>query len=130
MAESSFQELEQRCMLVVEDEYLIAADLAAWLEDCGIKVVGPAGSVKDALKLVATDGDRLDGGVLDINVRDERVYPVADALASRGVPFIFATGYDEVSIPERYARVPRYEKPLDRHLLAKWLAESGLVTAH
>lgn len=112
-----------RRVLVVEDEYLIAADLAEWLAGCGIGVVGPAGSVEDALKLVETEGARIDGGVLDVNVGDQRVYPVADALAARGIPFVFATGYDEFSVADPYVNVPRYKKPLDKTLLARWLAE-------
>jgi two-component SAPR family response regulator len=110
-------------VLVVEDEYLIAADLAEWLEGCGIGVVGPAGSVEDALKLLETEAARIDAGVLDVNVGDQRVYPVAEALAARGVPFVFATGYDEFSVADRYVNVPRYKKPLDKTLLARWLAE-------
>jgi CheY-like chemotaxis protein len=116
-----------RCVLVVEDEYLIAADLAEWLAGCGIGVVGPAGSVEDALKLVETEGARIDGGVLDVNVGDQRVYPVADALAARGIPFVFATGYDESSVADPYVNVPRYKKPLDKTLLARWLAELAVA---
>src|SRR3954463_12156615 len=88
-----------RRVLVVEDEYLIAADLVSSLQDLGVDVVGPAGSVAEALALVARDGDRLDGAVLDITLRDERVYPVASALVEYGVPFIFTTGYDALAIP-------------------------------
>src|SRR4051794_18564375 len=94
MAEPRPDALRGRRLLVVEDEYLIAASLARELEGRGAEVVGPAGSVRDALALVEAEGDRLDGAVLDINLRDERVYPVADALVARGVPFIFLTGYD------------------------------------
>src|SRR3954468_20787348 len=116
-----------RRVLVVEDEYLIAADLAEWLEGCGIGVVGPAGSVEDALKLLETEGAGIHGGGLDVNVGGQRVYPVADALAARGVPFVFATGYDEVSVADPYDNVPRYKKPLDKTLLARWLAELAVA---
>jgi CheY-like chemotaxis protein len=78
--------LRGRCLLVVEDEFMIALDLAQWLEELGMQVIGPAGSVSDALKLVEANAGRIDGALLDINLRGERVYPVADALAVRGCP--------------------------------------------
>lgn len=115
-----------RRLLVVEDEYLIAASLARALEGRGAEVVGPAGSVRDALALVEAEGDRLDGAVLDINLRDERVYPVADALAARGVPFVFLTGYDARVIPDAHAGVPRYEKPVSSALLSRMLSKVGV----
>ena len=123
MAEPRPDALRGRRLLVVEDEYLIAASLARELEGRGAAVVGPAGSVRDALALVEAEGDRLDGAVLDINLRDERVYPVADALAARGVPFVFLTGYDARAIPDAYAGVPRCEKPVSPALLARTLSK-------
>jgi ActR/RegA family two-component response regulator len=69
------ESLRGRCLLVVEDEYLIAADLTASLESLGVEVIGPAASVEEALSLVDNNSDRLDGAVLDINLRNERVYP-------------------------------------------------------
>jgi len=115
------ESLRGRCVLVVEDEYLIAADLTASLESLGLKVLGPAASVGEALSLVEKNWDRLDGAVLDINLRDERVYPVADVLMARGVPFVFTTGYDAVAMPSTYACAPRYEKPVDKTQLVRWL---------
>src|SRR4051812_39965235 len=100
-------QLKGRRFLVVEDEYLIAADLAASLEALGVEVLGPAASVKDALTLLEKADGQLDGAVLDVNLREERVFPVADLLKSRGVPFIFTTGYDAVAVPEAYADAPR-----------------------
>src|SRR5438270_8852311 len=87
-------ELKGRRVLVVEDEYLIAADIAASLEALGAEVAGPAASVAEALTFLERDGDRLDGAVLDVNLGKERVYPLADVLRSRGIPFVFTTGYD------------------------------------
>jgi two-component SAPR family response regulator len=113
--------LEGRCFLIVEDEYLIAADLSDTIESLGAKVLGPVASVEAALDLIEEHGRRMDGAVLDVNVRDKRVYPVADALMSLGVPFIFTTGYDAVAIPSRYADVPRCEKPVERERLMRCL---------
>jgi CheY-like chemotaxis protein len=113
--------LKGRRVLVVEDEYLIAIDLASALEDAGAEVVGPTGTVAGALELLEKHGGHLDGAVLDVNVGDERVYPVADALAARGVPFVLATGYDETSVPVAYASAPRIEKPVDKSRLMRLL---------
>jgi CheY-like chemotaxis protein len=113
----------RRRVLIVEDDYLVAADLAYSLEDLGMEVVGPAASVEVALQLLEDEGERLDGAVLDINLREQRVYPVANALAARGVPFVFTTGYDPVSIPQAYAAAPRCEKPVDQRQLVRWLSE-------
>lgn len=116
--------LRDRRLLVVEDEYIVAMDLAGMLEDRGVTVIGPAASVKDALALISAE-EVIDGAVLDINLRGERAYPVADALRARGVPFVFATGYDAWTIPEPYADVPRCEKPVDTGALARLLARAG-----
>jgi DNA-binding LytR/AlgR family response regulator len=125
MDDSKPDGLKGRRFLVVEDEYLIAADLTASLECLGVEVVGPAASVEEALLLVANDRGRLDGAVLDINLRNERVYPVADVLTAHGVPFVFTTGYDAVAVPSPYACVPRCEKPVDKAQLIRWLSNTG-----
>lgn len=125
MTDSASATLKGHCLLVVEDEYLIAADLAASLESLGVEVIGPAASVREALSLVENNGGRLDGAVLDVNLHNERVYPVADLLTERGVPFVFATGYDAIAIPATYAWAPRCEKPVDTIQLIRWLANTG-----
>jgi len=117
--------LKGRCLLVVEDEYLIAADLASSLESLGVEVVGPAASVEEALSLIENSRNRLDGAVLDINLGDERVYPVAEALRARDVPFVFTTGYDAIAVPPAYASSPRCEKPVDKTQLFRWLSNTG-----
>src|SRR3954447_17307383 len=93
---------EFRSLLIVEDEYLIAIDLANWVQDLGIQVVGPVGSVREALEVVESSESQLHGALLDVNVRGEPVYPVADALAARGLPFLFTTGYDALAIPSTF----------------------------
>jgi DNA-binding response OmpR family regulator len=122
MVEPKAQRIAGHCVLVVEDEYLIAADLAGVLEDAGANVIGPVGSVREALELVEAFGDRLDGAVLDVNLREERVFPVAEALAERGVPYIFTTGYDSGVIPAPYGDALRHEKPVDPTILVRWLS--------
>jgi DNA-binding LytR/AlgR family response regulator len=86
------------------------------------QVAGSAASVAQALTLVENDGDRLDGAVLDINLGNERVYPVADVLRGRGIPFVFTTGYDAAVVPDSYSEVPRCEKPVDERRLARCLS--------
>ncbi|MBV8912128.1 MAG: response regulator [Acetobacteraceae bacterium] len=105
--------LRGRRLLVVEDEYAIATELVCWLEDEGVEVVGPVGTVDEALALVAREAQHLHGAMLDINLHDQLVYPVADALSDVGVPFVFTTGYSASAIPPAYADVPRCMKPLD-----------------
>jgi CheY-like chemotaxis protein len=124
MGESELAGLHGRRLLVVEDEYLVADDFALRLEDAGAIVVGPAASVQDALELVKTEGATLDAAVLDVNLAGELVYPVADELASRGVPFVFATGYDASAITSAYADAPHCEKPLDPALLVRALSKA------
>jgi len=109
-----------RRVLLVEDEYIVAEDLAQSLQDLGAEVVGPAGSVADALALIASPPE-LDGAILDLNLGNERTYPVADALRERQIPFVFATGYGTDAIPESYRDVPRCEKPVEPVALARLL---------
>lgn len=116
--------LQDRRVLVVEDEYFIADDIAQALRKLGAEVIGPASDRAKALALLSST-ERIDGAVLDVNLRGETVYPVAEALRARGIPFVFATGYDTSAIPSGYADIPRWEKPFDPHALARALP--GLV---
>lgn len=83
--------LRDKRILLVEDEALIAAMVSDMLTDLGATVVGPAGSLTNALALAET-GD-FDAAVLDVNLRGERVDPVADLLIRRGIPVLYASGY-------------------------------------
>jgi CheY-like chemotaxis protein len=123
MADAARSMLEGRRVLVVEDEYVIAVDLARALEDLGATVIGPAASVADALGFVAEDS-ALDFAILDVNLGIEKVFPVAEVLRARGVPFIFTTGYEQWLIPSAYADAPRFEKPVDTRVLARALSNS------
>jgi CheY-like chemotaxis protein len=111
--------LAHRRVLVVEDEYFIADDMARALSSLGGEVVGPVPTLDKALALVAAE--RVDAAVLDINLKGQTVFPVADALRERGVPFVFATGYDQSAVPVEYEDVPRWEKPFNPQDLAKML---------
>lgn len=112
--------LEQKRILLVEDEYFIVQDMARAFAEAGAEVIGPSATVADALRQIAAT-PKLDGAVLDINLQGEMVYPVADALVTRGVPFVFATGYDRQSIPDRFAGHSRCEKPVRPDQVARAL---------
>lgn len=100
---------EGRRVLIVEDEYYIACDLADAFATAGAEVVGPVPSLA---RMAGVDAERLDLAVLDINLGGEAVYPLADRLLDRQVPIVFATGYDASAIPERYSHIARFEKPV------------------
>ena len=74
------------------------------LTDLGCCVVGPAARVGEALDIVGVEP--LDAAILDLNLNGEKSYPVADALMSRGVPFLFSTGYETESLPNGYQSLP------------------------
>ena len=108
-------------VLLVEDDYFIADEMQRTLSKRGAKVLGPVASVDRALALIEAS-PKIDAAVLDINLRDVMVFPVADALTTRGVPFIFATGYEGTVIPTRDAHVQRCEKPVEMDALARALS--------
>jgi two-component sensor histidine kinase/PAS domain-containing protein len=108
-------------ILVVEDEGIVAWALEDMLADMGCAVVGTAARVNQALAMI--DDESIDAVVLDLNLNGQMSYPVADVLASRGMPFVFLTGYHKSSIPEAYVRFPMMQKPLDRSRLGDALTQ-------
>jgi CheY-like chemotaxis protein len=115
----SIREAAARRVLVVEDNYLIALDIVGAVEDCGAVAVGPAGSVAEALRLL--DETPLTAAVLDINLGDERVWPVAEVLADRAIPFVFSSGYGIRDVPQRFVPYPILTKPVSRDALCSFL---------
>lgn len=106
-------------VLIVEDEFLLALEVEAALQQLGCSVVGPIAKLGKALDTARRA--QLDAAILDINLNGEMVYPLAELLASQGVPFIFLTGYAPSDLPDRYRLRRRLPKPLDagalRHAL-------------
>lgn len=98
-------------ILIVEDEYVVAFDMCRELEAMGHKVVGPAGTLEQALRLASTAND-LQGAILDMNLSGKEIFPVADILLQRKVPFVFATGYGTAALPERFSSIVQIEKPV------------------
>ncbi len=116
---------QQRRVLVVEDEYLIRMLLEDMLADLGYAIAAAVGSIAEAREQAAS-GDFC-AAVLDVNLDGEEIYPVADLLAERGLPFVFVTGYGERSLPERYRDRPALQKPFQAEQLEAAL--SGLLAA-
>ena len=102
--------LTGRRVLIVEDESLVAMLLETILEDMGCTPVGPASNIDDGLALVA-DSEHLDAALLDVNVAGRQVFPVAEALKARGVPFVFSTGYGEGGLPDEWRGQSTIQKP-------------------
>jgi DNA-binding response OmpR family regulator len=114
-----------RCrILVVEDEALIAMDLEWTLRERGCEVVGPVATLADAVHAAATEHP-LDGAILDVNLGHERVFPVADVLADRGVPFMFLTGYEREILPARHRGRTVLAKPYRTEELVRLLANAA-----
>src|SRR4051812_44985175 len=109
-------------ILVVEDEYFIADDMAKALEKLGAHVIGPASDQEKALDLLSST-EKIHAAVLDINLRGSSAFPIANTLVEQGIPFVFTTGYAPESVPSAYADIPRWEKPFDYNYLAQSIPE-------
>lgn len=116
--------LKGRNILLVEDEMMVAMLLETVLENEGCTVIS-AGYLEQATLLAMEKA--IDAAVLDVNLHGKRSYPVADALAARGIPFVFATGYGDVDLTTQYPERPVLAKPYRPDELIKTL--SSLIAA-
>lgn len=107
--------LRGRRILIIEDEPLLALELATVLEEAGSVVIGPAGTPDEALHFI--ESTALDGALLDGNLRGLPVDDVAAALAKREVPFVFVSGYGRDSLPPTFREVPLLGKPYNQDQL-------------
>ncbi len=98
-------------ILIVEDEALIAMLLEEMLTDLGYELAGTAATLAQALELA--EATELDGAILDLSLGGEKSLPVADALAARGIPYMFASGYGRSGLEEPYASRALLRKPFD-----------------
>jgi DNA-binding response OmpR family regulator len=96
-------------VLVVEDETLIAIMIEDTLIELGCEIVGPTGKLDMALQL--TKEGNFDAAILDVTIRGGKVYPVAEQLAERGIPFVFASGYGDWALPESLRNKRLLTKP-------------------
>ncbi|MDP8917803.1 MAG: response regulator [Pseudomonadota bacterium] len=106
-------------ILVVEDEAAISLLLEDMLLDFGCEVVGPAARLSAALDAVSRE--QVDLAILDVNVAGEPIYPVAEALAQREIPFVFSTGYGSAGIRDTFRDRPVLQKPFAQHDLKQKL---------
>ena len=96
-------------ILVVEDDMMIALHVEEALQSLGCIVVGPVGKLPVALCLAADEP--LDAAILDVTIRGGQTFPVAERLAARDIPFVFASGYGDWALPEAFRDQPRLTKP-------------------
>ncbi len=119
---ASEQSLEGKRILVVEDEMLVALLIEDMLADLGCVILGPFNTVAKALSAATTEG--FDLALLDVNIAGEKVYPVADALTARHIPFLFLSGYGETAIPADHPNWRVCSKPFRGRELTDMLSET------
>ncbi len=107
-------------VFVVEDEYLIRMLLEDMLADLGYEIAAAVGTIAEASEIAGKE--QFDVAVLDVNLDGQEIYPVADILAKRGVPFVFVSGYGEASLIDRYRGRPALQKPFQAAQIEKTLA--------
>lgn len=110
-------------VLVVEDEMLVSMLLEDMLAGLGCLVVGPAAELDEAMKLA--ESAEIDLALLDVNLGGKPIFPVADALKARGVPFAFASGYGEAGLSDSHRGAAVIQKPFREGDLAQAL--NGLM---
>lgn len=115
-------------VLVVEDEIMVALLLQDMITDLGHRVVGPVGRLGKALEMATSEA--IDMAILDVNLDGEEVYPVADALAARHIPFAFVTGYGRDGLREPYCASPILAKPFHERHLRGLFEEMGCGKQH
>lgn len=108
-------------VLLVEDEIMVALLLEEMLAELGHTVVGPVARLDRALEM--TQREPLDAALLDVNINGSEVYPVAEALAARGIPFAFVTGYGGNGLRTLYCDRPTLQKPFRRRDLGELFAQ-------
>jgi CheY-like chemotaxis protein len=96
-------------ILLVEDEALLLLMIADMVEELGHHVVAKAGSIEQAATVVQSAN--FDLAILDVNVADRPITPIAAIIADRGLPFVFATGYGASALPEMFRDRPHLKKP-------------------
>ena len=115
--EPSAGALRDMRVLIAEDEFLVGIQLEDDLRSAGCSIVGPFSTLEMATR--AARRERFDLAILDINLNGDMVYPLADELSARGVPFIFLSGYTSADLPERFKKSRQITKPHDPEALIK-----------
>jgi len=109
--QADLKRLEGKRILIVEDEPLLAMDIAGQLEDAGVFIIGPAGNASAALSLI--EQYRFDGALLDANLGGHPVDDIAASLKRKNIPFVFVSGYNRDSLPLSFDEVELLSKPFD-----------------
>jgi CheY-like chemotaxis protein len=109
-------------VMIVEDEPLIGAAMEMLVEDLGGSVFGPFMNLRDGLA-AAESGEVVNCALLDCNLAREMSWPIADALAARGVPFAFTSGKGAKDIEPRFAGRPVFTKPVDDSKLKTFILQ-------
>lgn len=116
--------LSGKTILVVEDEFFIALDIATELEAMGARVSGPVSNIDDAFQRIdGAPSVSLDAAVLDVNVNGSMVYELADKLRQNKIPFVFVTGYECSNLPDRFRACLCLTKPCNERDLIALLAK-------
>jgi CheY-like chemotaxis protein len=102
--------LKGRRILVVEDSPVVAPFTAELLAELGCEVVGPAPNMAAARELLEGD-EKIDAAMMDVHIRGERVFPLCEAVAAKGVPFVLTSGYADWQMPDKWQDRPRLSKP-------------------
>lgn len=111
-------------IFIVEDEFVLAEDLAAELTGLGAEIVAFAQNASRALQLARSESLRIDAAVLDIDLNGQTSFAIVDVLLERAVPVVFCTGYLGIDIPERFNAIPCLTKPVKpRAVMAALRAE-------
>ena len=119
-------DLEGISVLLVEDEALLAIDVTAIIEMAGGRVVGPAYSLRQGFRWI--DRAKFDCAMLDINLHDELVFELADALIERGIPIIFLSSHSLNIAPPHLRERPLVHKPFSTHSLIKAIQAAAAST--
>lgn len=108
-------------VLVVEDETLVAMLLEDMLQDHGCEVAGSASRIAQAKELIEDPSMDIQAAILDVNLAGEPSFPLAELLAAKGVPFVFATGYGAGGLPDEWRNRPTLQKPFSHDEVGKLL---------
>src|SRR5262249_61354093 len=115
-------------LLLIEDETLVGMMMHDTLTDLGFEVIGPVNTLSDAAE--AIEREDFHAAILDVNLNGEFIYPLADVVAARGLPFVFVTGYGAEGIDPRFAGGPVLQKPSEIHQLPSRFAVDENYLAH
>lgn len=109
-------------VLVVEDESIVTMLIEDTLLDLGCEIAGIASRFDEALEKARSLD--IDAAILDVNLNGDKTFPIAELLAGRGIPFVFATGYGAAGLPEKFRDAPILAKPFQNADLRRALAQS------